>query len=441
MEPSGVSFPPSHPLSASAAPLRRGIDRSPSRPARRPAATTTPAPRPGQRGAAVRAPATPGPRARAAAGPLPPRRHRAGHRRERPSRTAARSSRAPSWPRCRRHLPRLGHRLRRHAGHAGDPPPDVDRRRRLDGDRGRVPRRRCPMASGTPARCRPASSTTVTAGSCTSSGRSAANSRAGTSGGPRRPRPAALDAERTSRSSGAAPAGAWDAGGARLPGGDPDRDRLRDALLRASSRRTRPAASIGEATSEDGIAWTKDAGPVVEPGLCGDFDARADPPAAGHRDGRQHRAWPTRATPSRRLAGERRLRRQPRRGRHLGLRVALARRSTPAGLPTASCTRSRRSSAATAWPSWSSGCRTTAPTSGSRTSGSPRHDGHRALAAHPIEGRQLAGGRPSINLSQEHRRHPPRGAAAVRDGVLLGRPYSPNVRPPGRSRAGSNSGS
>jgi predicted GH43/DUF377 family glycosyl hydrolase len=33
--------------------------------------------------------------------------------------------------------------------------------------------------------------------------------------------------------------------------------------------------SVGRATSEDGIEWTKDEGPVLEPGICGGFDDRA----------------------------------------------------------------------------------------------------------------------------------------------------------------------
>jgi hypothetical protein len=82
------------------------------------------------------------------------------------------------------------------------------------------------------------------------------------------------------------PAGAWDAGGLDFP-----------AVLRADGAwtmlysgqdPTRPeAGSIGLATSEDGITWSKhdnpattDAGlaqsdPVIEPGLCGGFDTRA----------------------------------------------------------------------------------------------------------------------------------------------------------------------
>jgi hypothetical protein len=37
----------------------------------------------------------------------------------------------------------------------------------------------------------------------------------------------------------------------------------------------RETGAIGRATSEDGITWTKDDEPVIEPGLCGGFDIRA----------------------------------------------------------------------------------------------------------------------------------------------------------------------
>jgi hypothetical protein len=82
------------------------------------------------------------------------------------------------------------------------------------------------------------------------------------------------------------PAGAWDAGGLDFP-----------TVLRADGAwtmvysgqdPTRPeAGSIGLATSDDGITWTKhddpattepplaESDPVIEPGLCGRFDARA----------------------------------------------------------------------------------------------------------------------------------------------------------------------
>jgi hypothetical protein len=37
----------------------------------------------------------------------------------------------------------------------------------------------------------------------------------------------------------------------------------------------RETGAIGRATSKDGITWTKDGEPVIEPGLCGGFDSRA----------------------------------------------------------------------------------------------------------------------------------------------------------------------
>ncbi len=81
------------------------------------------------------------------------------------------------------------------------------------------------------------------------------------------------------------PAGAWDAGGLDFPtvlrAGGPW------TMVYSGQDPTRPeAGSIGLATSDDGITWTKhddpattDAGfaesdPVIEPGLCGAFDTR-----------------------------------------------------------------------------------------------------------------------------------------------------------------------
>src|SRR5829696_7643631 len=77
-----------------------------------------------------------------------------------------------------------------------------------------------------------------------------------------------------------------------------------------------------------------------------------------------------------------------------------------------SSTRSRRSSTATASGCWSNGCRTTAPTYGSPTSAS-RPDSLEAELP-------------------EHGGHAPRGAATMRDGVLLRAPVlaeGPATRP------------
>lgn len=69
-------------------------------------------------------------------------------------------------------------------------------------------------------------------------------------------------------------AGSWDAGGLDFP-----------TVITAEtgyamfySGIDAPSATtgaVGMATSEDGIAWTRGDAPVLEPGLCGDFDARA----------------------------------------------------------------------------------------------------------------------------------------------------------------------
>jgi hypothetical protein len=82
------------------------------------------------------------------------------------------------------------------------------------------------------------------------------------------------------------PAGAWDAGGLDFP-----TVLLVDdgwLMLYSGQDPTHPeAGSIGRATSPDGITWTKhddaatrdpalaESDPVMEPGLCGGFDARA----------------------------------------------------------------------------------------------------------------------------------------------------------------------
>lgn len=69
-------------------------------------------------------------------------------------------------------------------------------------------------------------------------------------------------------------AGAWDAGGLDFPtviATETGYSMFYSGIEAVSTT----SGSIGKATSEDGIAWTKGDGPVLEPGLCGDFDARA----------------------------------------------------------------------------------------------------------------------------------------------------------------------
>jgi predicted GH43/DUF377 family glycosyl hydrolase len=82
------------------------------------------------------------------------------------------------------------------------------------------------------------------------------------------------------------PAGAWDAGGLDFPSVTRTEDGYLMVYSGVNSLR-RETGSIGLATSSDGIAWTKhdepattdprraESDPVVEPGLCGAFDARA----------------------------------------------------------------------------------------------------------------------------------------------------------------------
>ena len=69
-------------------------------------------------------------------------------------------------------------------------------------------------------------------------------------------------------------AGAWDAGGLDFPTVIPTETGYSMFYSGIESTETSGGA-IGMATSTDGIAWTKGEGPVMEPGLCGDFDARA----------------------------------------------------------------------------------------------------------------------------------------------------------------------
>jgi hypothetical protein len=68
--------------------------------------------------------------------------------------------------------------------------------------------------------------------------------------------------------------GAWDAGGLDFPtviAGAAGYEMYYSGIPTTETN----AGSVGRATSEDGIEWTKDEEPVVEPGLCGGFDERA----------------------------------------------------------------------------------------------------------------------------------------------------------------------
>lgn len=68
--------------------------------------------------------------------------------------------------------------------------------------------------------------------------------------------------------------GAWDAGTLDFPSVLPiDEGYL--MLYSAVPATDRETGAIGRATSDDGVTWTKGEGPVIEPGLCGGFDARA----------------------------------------------------------------------------------------------------------------------------------------------------------------------
>ena len=69
-------------------------------------------------------------------------------------------------------------------------------------------------------------------------------------------------------------AGAWDAGGLDFPtvvAAEAGYAMFYSGIPGAETTE----GSVGRATSEDGLTWTKDAAPVLEPGLCGGFDDRA----------------------------------------------------------------------------------------------------------------------------------------------------------------------
>ena len=68
--------------------------------------------------------------------------------------------------------------------------------------------------------------------------------------------------------------GAWDAGGLDFPtvvATDEGYAMFYSGIPSAETAE----GSVGRATSEDGLAWTKDEAAVLEPGLCGGFDDRA----------------------------------------------------------------------------------------------------------------------------------------------------------------------
>lgn len=69
-------------------------------------------------------------------------------------------------------------------------------------------------------------------------------------------------------------AGAWDAGGLDFPTVLPGDEGFTMYYSGIPDVET-TEGSVGRATSEDGVTWTKDAEPIIEPGLCGDFDSRA----------------------------------------------------------------------------------------------------------------------------------------------------------------------
>jgi len=69
-------------------------------------------------------------------------------------------------------------------------------------------------------------------------------------------------------------AGAWDAGGLDFPTVVPGAAGYEMYYSGIPSAETNEG-SVGRATSEDGSAWTKDAEPIVAPGICGGFDERA----------------------------------------------------------------------------------------------------------------------------------------------------------------------
>lgn len=69
-------------------------------------------------------------------------------------------------------------------------------------------------------------------------------------------------------------AGAWDAGALDFPTVIP-LEAGYDLFYSAIPSTDSDTGAVGRATSEDGIEWTKDEGPVLEPGVCGGFDERA----------------------------------------------------------------------------------------------------------------------------------------------------------------------
>ncbi|HEX3264124.1 MAG TPA: hypothetical protein VHR16_00530 [Candidatus Limnocylindrales bacterium] len=68
--------------------------------------------------------------------------------------------------------------------------------------------------------------------------------------------------------------GAWDAGTLDFPSVYPSAAGY-TMIYSGQGPGDQAGASIGRATSKDGIAWTKDPEPVAKPGLCGGFDAGA----------------------------------------------------------------------------------------------------------------------------------------------------------------------
>lgn len=68
--------------------------------------------------------------------------------------------------------------------------------------------------------------------------------------------------------------GEWDGGGIDFP--SVIRTDEGYLMLYSAWRLSEPNSNtVGMATSLDGIEWIKSAGPVIEPGLCGEFDARS----------------------------------------------------------------------------------------------------------------------------------------------------------------------
>jgi predicted GH43/DUF377 family glycosyl hydrolase len=68
--------------------------------------------------------------------------------------------------------------------------------------------------------------------------------------------------------------GEWDGGGIDFP--SVVRTDEGYVMLYSAWRLSEPYSDVvGMATSPDGISWTKSDGPIIRPGLCGDFDARS----------------------------------------------------------------------------------------------------------------------------------------------------------------------